>query len=97
MRLEPAHSALPEEDVRGRGWVPSRGLRVREEAAPPPSLSPPALEGRELSGAVSCLRASLCLSLALKDSSFGIYPKSAAPYLGLVKYCGSPALVFLLT
>lgn len=77
MRVEPAHSALPEEDVRDRGWVPGRSLRVRKEAANPPSPQfsrPPAREGRELSWAVSCLRASLCLSLALKDFSVGIDP-----------------------
>lgn len=75
MRVEPAHSALREEDLRDRGWVPGRGLRVRKEAAAPPSPAPPqAREGWELSGAVSILRASLCLSLALKDSSFGIDP-----------------------
>lgn len=73
MRVEPAHSALPE-NVWGCGWVPGCGLRVREEAAPPTFSRYPAREGPELSGAVSCLPASLCLSLALKESSVGIDP-----------------------
>lgn len=48
MRVEPAHSALPEK-VWGCGWVPGCGLRVREEAAPPPSPAPQ--PGRGLSSA----------------------------------------------
>lgn len=48
MRVEPAHSALPEEDVRDRGWVPGRSLRVRKEAANPPlpPVLPPPSPGR---------------------------------------------------
>lgn len=105
MRVEPAHSALPEEDLRDRGWVPGRGLRVRKESAPPPpsQLAPsqPGMGGSS-AGAVSSLRASLCLSLALKEKTLALRPtqpvcRSAAPYLGLVEHGGSPALVFLLT
>lgn len=47
--------------------------RARSSSAPTLSRSP-AREGPELSGAVSFLRASLCLSLALKESSVGIDP-----------------------
>lgn len=82
MRVEPAHSALPEEDVRGRGWVPGRGLRVREEAARPPSpvrpspTAPPPSPGGAGAQRDSLLPASFSLfePPSEKKSSIGIDP-----------------------
>lgn len=56
-------------------WVGPRLWSARARRSSAPTFSrPPAREGPELSGVVSCLRASLCLSLAPKESSVGIDP-----------------------
>lgn len=83
MRAEPTHCALPEEAARDLGRVLGRSLRVREAAPPPP---PHTREGRELSGVVSCRRASLCLSLSVKES------RPAALYLWLGRVRWEPSL-----